>query len=120
MPQPSSARFSGCPQAEAKTLLGAYGDVAITLWPGWVTSDPDARPARHGLARRSGGRQPAADTRAQRVTGVGLAVAAVVSPRGAGRRCGERAGTIRLMLSPLTTAAPFAAAAARTAAGSPA
>jgi hypothetical protein len=30
----------GMSGAAAKTLLGAYGEVAITLWPGWVTAIP--------------------------------------------------------------------------------
>ena len=30
----------GLSEAEAKSVLGAYGDVAITLWPGWVKTIP--------------------------------------------------------------------------------
>jgi hypothetical protein len=30
----------GLSEAEAKSVLGAYGDVVITLWPGWVKTIP--------------------------------------------------------------------------------
>ena len=46
-------RVLGLTEADAKAALGAYGDVAIALWPGWVDGDPDARPARDPHARGS-------------------------------------------------------------------
>lgn len=44
-PKSLAAQVKGKTQGEARRILGAYGDVQLSLWPDWVTSVPgiDAR-----------------------------------------------------------------------------
>ena len=62
------ARIHGLGVPQARTVLGAYGDVTITVWPDWVTTIPanDARlaltieipPGSSGSPSPSGGSAP--------------------------------------------------------------
>ena len=81
-------------------MLGAYGEVAITLWPGWVTAIPTLDQRVTLTLAQPVDVEPAADTRA--IRGAHARTHLVAGARGVRRRCRERAGTIRLMLSPLT------------------